>query len=146
MTSPGRFLLATLAALALLGAVPAWAADGDAAGKDAYKQLPLRRDAEDNGMGWGVLAFLGMIGLAAVVVSSRIRKTGRAWPLPGLASVAWPKAAPQRIEILERRNLNAACTVVLVRWDGDEVLLGCTAQSVSVISRRPAAPPAQEQA
>lgn len=134
--------------LLVAAAGAAVAAEGDtaAAGKDAYKQLPLRRDTEDHGLGWGVLALLGVIGVAAVLVSARVRKTGRAWPVAGLASVGWPKAAAQRVEVLERRNLNTACTVVLVRWDDEEVLLGCTAQSVALIARRPAGAPMPEQA
>ena len=142
-----RAVLALFAAALLCAGATASHAAGDvpAANSDAYKLLPLRRDVEDSGVGWKVLAFLGVVGVAAFLISARGRKAGRPWALPGLASAAWPKARPQRIEIVERRHLNAACTVCLVRWDGEEVLLGCTSQSVSVISRRPVAPLQQEQ-
>lgn len=114
-------------------AVPA--AEESAAGRDALKQLPLRRDADDGGMGWTVLAFLAALGVVSFVVSARARKGGAGgWPSAGLLG-----GKGTRVVVLERRSLNNACTVCLVRWDDEEVLLGCTAHSVSVISRRPAA-------
>lgn len=138
-----RIALLAGGAVLAIAALPALAADSETAtgSKEAYKQLPLRRDGDDAGMGWTVLAFLAALGAIAFIVSARVRRNG----LGGLGAAGLLGNKVQRLEVLERRSLNTASTVCLVRWDGEELLLGCTAQSVSVLSRRPAPAPDQVQ-
>lgn len=141
MKSAGRNVFAMVAGVVLLSAAShpvAGAASADAAAaQGAYKQIPLRRDADEADIAWGLV---GVVGVAVVLVVARAGRTGGRWPRRGL--VAWRKSPslPPRVQVIERRGLNAACTLYLVRWDNEEVLLACAAQGVSLIARRSAGP------
>jgi hypothetical protein len=93
--------------------------------------LPLRRDAVagNDAPGWApsvvVLVLTGMVGIWSVRRRSMARATAlsgssRAVPLTRLASVA----------------LTPQASVHVVRWNGEELVLGCTAQQVTLLSRR----------
>lgn len=104
--------------------------------------LPLRQEAGavDAG-GWMpalvLLALLAVAGGLAVwhrgggALSAALRRTTRApHPVPArLASVA----------------LTPQASVHVVRWQGEELLLGCTSQQVTVLARKPGAAAAGEE-
>jgi MYXO-CTERM domain-containing protein len=99
--------------------------------------LPLRRDAAagSDAPGWvpsaALLALTGIVGVWLV----RRRSVAKATGLPGS-----PRAVPLiRIASL---GLTPQASVHVVRWNGEELVLGCTAQQVTLLSRR--TPPAQE--
>lgn len=99
--------------------------------------LPLRRDAAagSDAPGWlpsaALLALTGIVAIGLVRRRSMNGATGlsgsiRGAPLVRLASV----------------GLTPQASVHVVRWNGEELVLGCTAQQVTLLSRR--TPQAQE--
>lgn len=144
MRAARRALLSALACTVVLCGA-AWPGDGVASAgaaptQDAYKHLPLKRDKEETGSSaWTVVAILAGLGVGVVLLTSHRRQGGAAWPTPALSRWAARRALPRRMAVVERLGLHAGCAVYLVRWDDEEVLLGCTSQSVSLIGRRPVA-------
>ena len=143
MMAARRMLLALVCGVVMLGAVPrpamGAAAAGAAPAQEPYQQLPLRRDSDGSGASaWMWLALLAGAGIVLVLVAAKSRRSGHAWPPPALARWAARHPRPARIQVIERRGLHAGCTLYLVRWDDEEVLLGCTSQTVSLIGRRAA--------
>ena len=112
--------------LALAGATwTAAAADAPA----LPRSLPVHREgAPDSGLGWSsprsLLALLG---------------AGGAW-------VAWRRTrsrtarqvTPQIVR-LSSQALTPQASVHAVQWNGEELLIACTAQQVSLLARRPVA-------
>jgi hypothetical protein len=115
-----------------------WAAEQPAAvGGEPFAQLPLRRDADESGSSWGPLAFVGVLGALAIVASVFLRKGRRAGAPAKWGLRAWTtKGQESRISIIERHDLNSACTLFLVRLDDEELLVGCTSHAVSVMTVR----------
>lgn len=100
------------------------------------RDLPLRRDADGAGAGegapWLALSVLAGLGLGAAVFVLR-RRGAR-----GLLQ-AWGRAAPgAAMERVASQPLTPQASVHVVRWQGEELLLGCTAGQVTLLARRPA--------
>lgn len=98
--------------------------------------LPLRRDADHvQGPGsWATPALLvGLTGGAWVVWRRFGRRRAR-----GLRD-----GERSNVQRLASQALTPHASVHAVRWNGEELLLGCTAQQVTLLSRRPAAEGAQ---
>jgi hypothetical protein len=56
-----------------------------------------------------------------------------------------PRQSPERIVRLSSQALTTQASVHAVQWNGEELLLGCTAQQVTLLSRRAATPAEQVQ-
>ena len=110
-----------------------------ASGHPQFPQIPLHRDA---GAGrsiagtavWTAL-FLGVLAAAGFVLVRRRGLTGftplAGW-LPPAAGASNPKA-------LARISLTQNASLHVVQWQGEELLLACTPQSVALLARRDAA-------
>ena len=99
-----------------------------AASSPQFPQLPLRRDEpETTSLG----AFAWVAGLLIVGVAGAWYWRRRMAPAP---------ARPSALAIMPARSLTAHASLHVVRWEHEELLLACTPQNVTVISRRPIAP------
>jgi flagellar biogenesis protein FliO len=98
--------------------------------------LPLRR-GEASGpqdTSWvSVLLLFGLLLAAAAVVVHRRSAKGllQSW------KTLWPAASC--VERLSSQALTTHASIHAVRWNDEELLLGCTPQQVTVLARRPAA-------
>lgn len=139
-------LAAMLASLALTQ--PAWAQGQPpavaASAQSQFPQLPLRRDAAAGDsvaetLGWAALLVIGAAGAALVVLRRGV--------LPRIRADAWLRSSAGNTgpKLLGRTALTQQASLHVVEWHGEELLLGCTAQSVAVLSRRPADPPKEKQ-
>jgi hypothetical protein len=120
--------------LALLSATPAL--PQSAAAQPLPAGLPLRRDAAvaEGGHPWlAAGAALALLALGGTVLVGRQRRW--TWLQPGIS-----RRDPGRDLVrLSSQVLTAQASLHAVRWNGEELLLGCTAQHVTVLARRPAA-------
>lgn len=59
---------------------------------------------------------------------------------------AWlrPAATPSAPVTLGRTSLSPQASVHVIEWHGEELLIGCTAQSVTMLARRPKAATAKD--
>jgi len=139
-------LAALLASLALAQPAraqsqpPAVAASAQA----QFPQIPLRRDAPAGDsvaetLGWAALLLIAAAGAGLVLL--------RRGALPGVRAGAWlrPSAGTSAPRLLGRTALTQQASLHVVEWQGEELLLGCTAQSVVVLTRRPAEPSKEKQ-
>lgn len=122
---------------ALLASAPCTAstvATGDAPLASQGKlptSLPVRRYGGDSqgGIGWSPLVGLGVLAVGAGGWWAWARQTGRRrlrhHPGQGAAIVR-----------LSSQGLTPHASVHAVRWNGEEYLLGCTSQGVTLLSRR----------
>lgn len=107
-----------------------------ASGQTQLSQLPLRRDAAVGGSiaesaGWAALFVAGLASVAFVMIRRRTLPgsgPGGSWLRP-VAGASMPKA-------LWRMSLTQQASLHLVEWRGEELLLGCTPQSVTILARR----------
>lgn len=83
---------------------------------------------------------LGLLAVAAGVLVLRRRGAG------ALLS-GWSGVRPDGMQVgkLASLPLTPQASVHAVRWNGEELLLGCTSHQVSVLARRPATGQAAEQ-
>lgn len=136
-------MAALLVSLGCAQAAPAESpvAQRPASGQVQFPDIPLRRDhaaGESAGaaVAWAVLFLAVVAGVGLVVV----RKGGRG----GLRRPAagWLRAgANDKVpKVLGRMALTQQASVHVVEWKGEELLLGCTSQTVAVLARAPAAP------
>ncbi|MBE7367184.1 flagellar biosynthetic protein FliO [Ramlibacter pallidus] len=104
------------------------------------KDLPLRRDppASGDGAPWTAAVVLGLLAIGAMAVVVRRRGAGA---LLGGRGTVRPTGA--QVAKLASLPLTPQASVHAVRWDGEELLLGCTAQQVTVLARRPAPGPVE---
>lgn len=127
-TSRGRALLVLVACGLLAGLAAASGLPG---------QLPLRKDPEpvDAGTWLPALGLLALLvaagGLAAwhrggSTLAAAMKRTLRGEHRPGPARVSSVALTPQ-------------ASIHVVHWQGEELLLGCTAQQVTVLARAPGA-------
>jgi hypothetical protein len=120
--------------IAQAGAFPQAAASSAPA---QFPQLPLKRDLPAEGplhesAGWAALLVLALVG-AGLIMARRQR-----WSVTGGWRRADAKtAAPKR---MGSTVLTQQASLHVVQWNGEELLLGCTSQSVSLLSRRPGDP------
>ena len=101
----------------------------------AFKQLPLRRDTDEGSV--AALVYLGVIGIVALAVLVFARLRGRSLA-PRALSALFMRAKDVRpgLFVVERRSLNSTCSICVVHWYDEEILLGCAAHGISVISTR----------
>jgi len=103
--------------------------------------LPLRRDASaapDTGSWAPSAILLALLGAGGAWLGWR--RLGRA----GVAAAA--RARPEPIVRLSSQALTPQASVHAVQWAGEELLLACTPQQVTVVSRRRLEESAKEQA
>jgi hypothetical protein len=124
-------------------AEPAHPASAPASARVQFPELPLRRDAAAGesaaaSIAWAVL-FLAVVAGAGFIL---VRKGGVAGLRPG---AGWPRAGASnagRPVSLGRTALTQQASVHVIEWKGEELLLGCTSHSVTLLARAPAAPAA----
>lgn len=142
MRGPSRFACSVLCGLALWGGLAqarqpgAEPADSARAAVAMSNNLPLRReearpaDAAPWVTGGALLALVAVAGALVAV------RRGRWTLLPA----GRPEAEPARLIVrLASQPLTAQASVHAIRWNGEELLVGCNAQQVTVLARRPAA-------
>lgn len=108
-----------------------------------FPQLPLRRDAPAGGsvaesLAWAALLVAALAAAGFLIVQRKNwtnTKAGRSWLRPA--------AKPRTPKPLGRTLLTQQCSLHVVEWNGEELLLGCTPQTVSLLTRRPADPARQ---
>jgi hypothetical protein len=98
-------------------------------------QIPLKRNSDSNASMLGSLGWTGLLlaaGAAAAFVGIGRKRTGK---VPGLA---WLRSAvePGTPKPLGRTILTPHSSLHVVEWNGEELLLGCTPHSVSLLVRR----------
>lgn len=105
------------------------------------KELPLRREemGASGGGAWTAAMLLVVLGLVAAVLVLRRRGTAALLRSPA----TWPAGA--HVAKLSSLPLTPQASVHAVRWHGEELLLACTSQQVTVLARR-AVPSAAEPA
>ncbi len=99
--------------------------------------VPLKRELQGGSPGgnWSIPALLlGLTGVAGAALLVVRRGGARLWA--GASAVG---RQPGAIATLGRQVLTPQVTVHALRWHGEDLLLSCTAQEVTVIARRPAA-------
>jgi hypothetical protein len=122
-------LLHRLRALLLAGACLVLA--GWAFGESLPGSLPLRRDAEAGASGGMWMPSLLLLGLA-------LAAGGYAWWRRGAAHApSAARRADAAVTRLSSQPLTPHASVHAVQWNGEEFLLACTAQQVTVLARRP---------
>jgi hypothetical protein len=110
---------------------------GIAAASGLPGQLPLRKDPEpvDAGTWLPALVLLALLvaagGLAVwhrggAALAAAMKRTLRSEHRPGPARVSSVALTPQ-------------ASIHVVHWQGEELLLGCTAQQVTLLARKPGA-------
>jgi hypothetical protein len=103
----------------------------------AFPQLPLKRDSDSDSslassMGWAVVFLAVLAGVGFVLVQ---RKTG----ISPKGRWNWPHRAPDSaaLTVLERSALTSQASLHVVRWNAEELLLGCTPNEITLLARRP---------
>jgi flagellar biogenesis protein FliO len=97
--------------------------------------LPLRRDPEPAAAGEPWSAVLLLLALALAAGMYLLRRRGGASGA-GAAS----RRAGSGVARLSSQALTPQASVHTVCWNGEEYLLGCTAQQVTLLARRPLPP------
>lgn len=96
-------------------------------------QLPLRRDGQEGSgtpvLGWRAASLLLLAGGAGGWLLWRRGLLVRGTAPP-------PRGAPA-VQRLSSQALTPQASVHSVRWQGEDLLLGCTAQQVTLLARRP---------
>lgn len=98
--------------------------------------VPLKRELQGGSPGgnWSVPALLlGLTGVAGAALLVVRRGGARLWP--GAAGAGRQSG---EIATLGRQVLTPQVSVHALRWHGEDLLLSCTAQEVTVIARHPA--------
>jgi hypothetical protein len=98
------------------------------------KDLPLKREppSQAEGPSWAaLLMLLALAGGGAALVLRRRRPAG--WLRPWRAA-----RSGSGLERIASQSLTQQASVHAVRWQGEELLLGCTGTEVTVLSRRQA--------
>lgn len=99
--------------------------------------LPFKRDADsDEIVPPAYAAWLAVLGVAFLgVLLLRQRRSGN---LPWLERFGTSKTV-RGPRVLSARAVGTGSSLQVVEWNGKEFLLGCSAQSITVIDSRPAA-------
>lgn len=146
MTRHPQAWIATALCSAALLAVPALAREpvnrpaGQVASSPLPRTLPLKREepAASGGSSWLAAAILLAVLLMAAGALLLRRRGVAGWAQRWQA--AGSAGAP--IARLSSRALTPQASVHAIRWAGEELLLACTPQQVTVLARRPLPPPA----
>jgi hypothetical protein len=137
----GRQMRGKAAALLILLATPV-SACAQAVGmratasQPAFSQLPLKRDSSSEtstveSLAWATL-LLGALTAAGFIAVRRTAWAGKVegpnWLRPAI-KVGSPKP-------LARTPLTQHASLHVIEWHSEELLIGCTAQSISLLARR----------
>lgn len=134
-----RAVLALACAGLLLAPVRAGAAEGGneaAAPGGMPSSLPLRRDEARAADATPWLTGTALLGLIAIAGAALAVRRGRWGLLPARSTGA---DAGRRIERLATQVLTAQASVHAIRWNGEELLVACNAQQVTLLVRKPVA-------
>jgi hypothetical protein len=124
-TAPAHRLRAVLAGVMVLFA--------DVAGAEALPgTLPLRRDAAVVSEGGSWTPAVLLLGLAVAAGGYAVWRRG-----PGAQSQAVGRRAEAAVARLSSQALTPQASVHAVQWKGEEFLLACTPQQVTLLARRP---------
>ncbi|NML42932.1 hypothetical protein HHL11_04160 [Ramlibacter sp. G-1-2-2] len=96
--------------------------------------LPLRRGAADTPAAPPWLAASSVLLLAAAGGGLLVMRRQR-WPW---LRIARPDGGRPGLERISSQALTAQASLHAVRWNGEELLVACTAQQVTLLARRPA--------
>jgi hypothetical protein len=133
-----RGLRRWLLALAWFAAGGAWAQEPAVAPRLGASSvlaagLPLRRDATEPSAGTPWAAASGAL-LVAVCMGALLVGRRQRWPWLRLTQVGARRA---ELERLSSQPLTAQASLHAVRWKGEDLLLACTTQQVTVLARKP---------
>jgi hypothetical protein len=132
-----------LAALSMMVLMTQFAAHGQnvpaaaASSPTSFPQLPLKRDSNSNlsaveSFGWTAL----LLAAAAAAAFALVRR--KAWAgKDGRPSWLRPAAKPGTPNLVSRTMLTQHASLQVIEWNGEELLLGCTPHTVSLLVRRP---------
>jgi flagellar biogenesis protein FliO len=116
--------------------VPAPAAQASApASTPALSNIPLRRDEPARSEGPSMLVVVAVLSVLVAIATFAMRRRGaqgllRAWQQrSGVPTADITRMASQ--------PLTAQTSIHVVRWNDEELLLGCTPQQVTLLARRP---------
>lgn len=106
-----------------------------------FPAIPLRRDEADSGSGarsaiFATLFLVAIAGAGLILVKRRMpgALAGNAGRWLGTAQT------PAEPRMMGRTALTNQASVHAVEWGGEELLLGCSPQGVTVLARRPSQP------
>ena len=113
--------------------------------------VPLRRDADNEGVGTGTAALAaGCVLLAGVWVAAQYRRGRRGGTArkPGRAPLPWlgrliPDAPGRQLRVVETATLTSHARLHVVAWQGQEYLVSTALDKVTILDRREARPPEQ---
>ena len=122
-------------AWALVSPFAAYAQEQPAA--PASSRLPLRTAGADDSPMAAVGPMIAVLGIGALGLWVWIATRGRG--AGGLRLGRWLAAGPDtpRLQVLERAALMPGCTLCVVRWGENEILLACSDKAVTLVSQRP---------
>lgn len=145
-----RRLAAWLAVSLALGACPAVmaqavpaAAAAPAASGPLSPNLPLRRDSELAGGGSAYAAWIVALAVALGGVWLLRRSGGGVLGAPAWRLRPQAQRAPKLVGYL---SLGPQASLRVVEWNGKELLIACSSQSVTVLDSRELSRPAEEEA
>jgi flagellar biogenesis protein FliO len=111
-------------------------ANTGAPGEVQFPQIPLRRDS---GAGSSIAESAGWAALMLAAVAAAGFFVIRRGKVPGLGKARrWlrPAAGHSAPKALGRTSLTQQASLHVIEWRGEELLLGCTPQSVALLARR----------
>ena len=113
--------------------------------------VPLRRDADSEGVGTGTAALAAVCVLLAGVWAAaqyRRRQRGAVALKPGAVSFPWlgrliPDASGRQLRVVETASLTSHARLHVVAWQGQEYLVSTALDKVSILDRRELRPQAE---
>ena len=128
-------------ALYCAAAVPVWAAEADAPAGQPLGGLPLQHDAEPSWSGLGLLQVLILGSFLLLWIAWLWRRQGTGalgrWRRQGWRGLL-AAGEPDGLRVVQSAALTARASLHVVRWNGQEWLLGCTESNVTELGRRDA--------
>jgi flagellar biogenesis protein FliO len=127
-----RLLVGLVLAGAVVTTVPNLARASTGAAATPASGIPFKRDPESSEQLVGRTALSLLLCLAVGVGAIHLirRRTG----------VGRPMVAGRRLQVIETQRLGAKASLVLVRWDHEELLLAQGEREVALVARAPSAP------
>lgn len=105
--------------------------------------LPLKRDAGNEGVGTGTAALVaGVILVAGVWAAMQVRRRQRGVVRkPGAVPLSWfgrflPDSSGRQLRVLETATLTSHARLHVVVWQGQEYLVATALDKVSILDRR----------
>ena len=121
--------------------VPVWAAEADSPTGPPLGGLPLRHDAEPSWSGLGLLQILILGAFLLLWIAWLWRRQGPGalgqWRRRGWRGLL-AAGEPDGLRVVQSAALTPRASLHVVRWNGQEWLLGCAEGSVTELGRRDA--------